>query len=356
MKERILFCLLFISLFQACDWLPQSEKETKAKTNQSFTAQMPVIASPATLDTLTLYLYANGSVQTSQKANLINEVSGKISEILVQENQSVKKGELLAKIEVNEQLIEYKRLQLEKEKAMNELAAWQVIDPTIDEDLLQMRTGLQEIDISLQKLQLQIDKASIIAPFSGTITSLDYKPGMYISTGKIFATLYDLQTLFLDVRVLESEISQVKVGQQVIIRFPAQAEKTYNGKVESIAPFIEQNSRTCQVRVALSNDGSLRAGMYAEVKIAVEKYPNKILVSKDALLIRDGKKLLFVAEEGKAKWQYVQTGLKNKYLLEITEGVSPQDAIIFQGHFSLSHDANIELQKTVPYEKFKRLF
>ncbi|MFO7896438.1 MAG: efflux RND transporter periplasmic adaptor subunit [Candidatus Cloacimonadales bacterium] len=356
MKEKLILCLLSICLIQACDWLPQSEKETKVKSAESFTAQMPVIASPATLDTLTLYLYANGSLRSSQRADLINEVSGKISEIFVEENQMVEKGELLAKIEVSEQLIERKRLQLEKEKAQNELAAWQTIEPTIDQELLQLRTGLQEIEISLEKLQLQIDKASIKAPVSGTITELDYKPGMYISTGNKFATLYDLQTLFIDVRVLESEISKVSSGQQAGIRFPAQAEKIYSGKVKSIAPFIEQNSRTCQVRVAISNDGSLRAGMYAEVKIAVEKYPNKILVNKDALLIRDGKKLLFVAEAGKAKWQYVETGLQNKYLLEITKGVSPQDAIIFQGHFSLSHDANIQLQSTVPYEDFKRSF
>ncbi len=63
-----------------------------------------------------------------------------------------------------------------------------------------------------------------------------------------------------------------------------------------------------------------------------------------------------MAESEKAMWQYVKTGLENKYLLEITEGINPEQLIIINGHFSLSHDANIEVKETVPYEDFESAF
>ena len=62
---------------------------------------------------------------------------------------------------------------------------------------------------------------------------------------------------------------------------------------------------------------------------------------RDAVLVRDDRKLLFVREGGLAKWRYVKTGLENDDFIEITEGVSEGEELIVAGHFNLAHDAKI---------------
>jgi RND family efflux transporter MFP subunit len=356
MKNKVLLILVILLLLQGCNWKSKQDEESKSESTGSFTAKMPVTVSPSKLDTLTVYIYATGTLKVARKAEIVSEISGKIAEIFVEEHEVLKENDIIARVDISEQLWEQKRLNLEREKAQKELSAWKTIDSSIDDEQLEIRTGLKDIEISLEKLQLQIEKASIKAPFAGTISEFDLEKGMFVSSGTKICSLYDLGNLVIDVRILESEISKIKVGQPVVIQFPARKNKLYYGKVESIAPFIAQNSRTCEVRVKLHNDGVLREGMYAEVKIGVENHKERILIVKEALLIRDGKKLVFVAESEKAKWQYVKTGLENKYLLEITEGINPKQLIIINGHFSLSHDANIEVKETVSYEDFESAF
>ena len=96
--------------------------------------------------------------------------------------------------------------------------------------------------------------------------------------------------------------------------------------------------------------------MFAEIKIAAEQYKDRIMVYKDALLIRDGKKLVFAVEGDKAKWQYVQTGESNEKFIEIIEGVKQDQDIVIDGNFSLSHDASVEVEKTISFEEINEQF
>lgn len=348
--------MMFAFVLTGCDWKFWQEDTATPEAPGTFAAKMPVVVSPAKLDTLTIFIYASGTLFASRKADILSETSGRISEVFIEEDRIVNEDEVIAQIDIDELFLEEKRLNLEKDKALGELSAWKAMDDSIDEEQLKIRTGLKEIEIELEKLRLQIERAQIKAPFTGTITDFNLEKGMYVSTGSKIASIYDLRNLNVDVRILESEITRIEIGQPAVIQFPGRKGKLYYGRIESIAPFIDRSSRTCRVRVRLVNDGYLREGMYAEVKIGTKRHADKILIPKDALLVRDGRKLVFAAEEGKAKWQYVETGLENNALLEITDGVLPDQQIIIDGHFSLSHDANIEVTEVIPYEKFRDRF
>jgi multidrug efflux pump subunit AcrA (membrane-fusion protein) len=87
--------------------------------------------------------------------------------------------------------------------------------------------------------------------------------------------------------------------------------------------------------------------MHAEVEIAADVYKDRLLVPQDAVLVRGGRKLVFVVENGLAKWRYVEIGLENERFAEIlpsTEpgwGVQAGEQVIVEGHFTLAHDAKV---------------
>ncbi|KAB2847904.1 MAG: hypothetical protein F9K42_09585 [Ignavibacterium sp.] len=82
--------------------------------------------------------------------------------------------------------------------------------------------------------------------------------------------------------------------------------------------------------------------MFASVKIETDILKNRVIIPKEALLVRDKRDLVFVVQNNLAKWQYVNIGQQNDEYIEILNGVSPGDSVIVEGHFNLAHDSNIK--------------
>jgi hypothetical protein len=88
--------------------------------------------------------------------------------------------------------------------------------------------------------------------------------------------------------------------------------------------------------------------MFSTVKLETDILTNRLLVPKEALLVRDQRTLVFVAKSGLAKWQYVDGGEENEQYLEIKSGIAVGDTVIVAGHYTLAHDARIRPQMSPP--------
>jgi HlyD family secretion protein len=101
---------------------------------------------------------------------------------------------------------------------------------------------------------------------------------------------------------------------------------------------------TGRVTVAIPNpSGRLVAGLYATVRLETARLADRLVVPADAVLVRQGRDLVFVVEAGRAQWTYVEVGARSGDVVEITDGISPGDTIAVDGHFALAHDAPVEV-------------
>ena len=137
------------------------------------------------------------------------------------------------------------------------------------------------------------------------------------------------------------------------LRFSAYPNRIFKGEVKSISPIVNPEDKTCKVFIDAPNpDENIKPGMHAEVEIVSDIYEKRLLVPQEAILHRGGRKLVFVHEDGLAKWRYVQTGLENEDYAEILpaerqgEGVTEGEQVLIEGHFTLAHDANIKIMET----------
>jgi len=136
----------------------------------------------------------------------------------------------------------------------------------------------------------------------------------------------------------------MKVGHEAALRFSAYPSKVFKGHVEAISPVINPEDRTCTVHILVDNpEEEVKPGMHAEVEIAADIYKDRLLVPQEAVLVRGGRKLVFVVEEGLAKWRYVEVGLENEDYAEVLDGVKEGEAVIVEGHFTLAHDAKVQV-------------
>lgn len=356
--KKVLLAFVILVLLSSCKFPNILKKKESDKSNlgKEYNITVPVTVSKSTKTTLVKYIKTSGTAEALSKTDVISQASGTIDNIYLNDNEFVKENSKIMEIDKSNILVDIKQSKLEYDKAKSEYKAWKNLNNGLSDKQLKLQTGLTQKELQLEKLQIALEKSTITAPFSGIVYDMNLVKGKYVSAGQKLFSIINNDEMIIRVNVLESEINRIKIGSDVIVKFSAITEKLYKGKVISVSPSINQNTHSCEVKINLINDGKIKDGMYAEVKISAEKYPEKILVYKDAILVRDGKKLVFAVENNKAKWQYVKTGVENEYFVEITNGVKENQDIVIKGNFSLSHDAKVKIIKRVEYKKLAEKF
>jgi len=169
-----------------------------------------------------------------------------------------------------------------------------------------VKDGPDEGDVSAAQARVDAARASlelaeIKAPFAGTITFVDIKPGDQVAPGTLAFGLADLTRLLVDVEVSEVDIDRVKVGQEVTLTFDAIPEKTYQGLVHEVGQIgtALQGVVSFEVEVEVLNpDSSIKPGMTAAVNIVVSQIENVLLVPNRAVRVQDGQRVVFVMRDG----------------------------------------------------------
>lgn len=382
----------------------ESSSDAVSETEKVAETPIPVKVDKARIGELVISLKSPGEAVTNRMITVKSEVQGVIKTLNVEEGQHVKQGDLLVELDDRQFRLELERAQADRLSKLSELllekqfegtentmdsselgkiqkaktdyeriqelhrkgmisdseyeAAYTVYELTLIEsggkkdEIRSASRGLTQAEIAVKTAQMNVEKTKIKAPFSGIITDIQVSPQEHITAGRDLFILVNISRIQVHATVLESEIGKMKEGREVILRFSAYPNKTFNGKVKSISPIVNPEDKTCKVVIDVANpEEEIKPGMHAEVEIAAEIYNDRLLVPQEAVLDRGGRKLAFVVEEGLAKWRYVQVGLENDEFAEILpseregEGIKDGETVIVDGHFTLAHDAKVTIEK-----------
>lgn len=361
-------------------------------------ASLPVKVTDAHRGDLIITLKSPGEAVTSMNIVVKAAVGGLIEKLNVEESQHVKRGELLAELDDTEyrlnlerqeaarlkvlsdylvekrfsdkgelsvavdekgvqeakdayekerqQYREGKISQEEYEKASKNYEMVLIESGKMKEEVLAAAKNLTQNEIAVKEAQLTLEKTKVRAPFSGIVFDIQVSPHERVSAGTELFTLVNIDRIYVQARVLESEIGKMRVGREVDLKFSAYPGKIFKGKVKAISPVVNPDDRTCKVTIDVANpEEEIKPGMHAEVEIAAEIYEDRLLIPQDAVLVRMGRKLAFVVEEGIAKWRYIEVGIENEDYAEVLDGVKEGETVIIEGHFTLAHDANVRIEK-----------
>lgn len=212
------------------------------------------------------------------------------------------------------------------------------------EEIMASSKGLTQAEAEVEIARLEVDKTRTRAPFAGIVTNVRVSAREHVSAFQEICTVVDPGRIRLLAKVLESDIGKIAPGGSVDLRFSAFPEETFRGIVRSLGPLIDPADRTCSVYIDVDNSsGKIKPGMHAEVETVAEVYRRTLLVPQQAVLVRGGRTMLFVVEDGTAKWRYVKIGHENEKTAEVLEGLGPGELVITEGHFALAHDARVRV-------------
>lgn len=306
-------------------------------------------ADPATVATvrpsrgeIVRYVALPGSLRPNQQVTLQARVAGFIKSIAVDRGDRVKAGQSLAEIEVPELLaerakhiaeakvaeIENRRLEAVREKAPD-LVTPQTRDAA---------TGRWEIArAQLEMAETLLRYATVTAPFAGVVTARFVDPGAFVPAGSggsssSLLTLADTSVLRAQVQVPEAEAILVQVGQPVRISVEGLAGQIFTTTVSRHSDSLEDATRALWVEADLPNtQGRLRPGMYATIRIGVEKHPAALLVPAEALMVERNATFVFLVEGNRSKKTPVKIGFQDGPNAEILSGITDGAAIISPG-------------------------
>lgn len=292
-------------------------------------------------------LAVTGSIEANEQVEIRGQVSGLIRSITFKEGSSVKKGQVLLKIDDAEL-----RAQLAQAKTRQTLAgenadrAGQLFKKeAISREEFDIATAdYKTLQSQTQLIQAQLAKTTINAPFSGRIGLRNVSVGGYLTPETIVANLVSTDPVKIAFSVPEKYASQVKINTKLTFTV-AGSSKKYTATLYAIEPAIEATTRTLQLRARAANpNGELLPGSFANIDFPLESIPDALLVPTQAIIpIQNGKKV-FVAKNGKAQEVKVEATTRTEKDILITSGLQAGDTVLTTGIMTLKQDAPVKVR------------
>lgn len=306
--------------------------------------------------TLTLTVEASGDAEAWRRALLTTEVGGRLDRVPVRESDRVAAGAVVAVLDASAQQLALEEARTSVREAEARYRERRLFDDDLPADVrrdrdsaVRLHSGLERADIQLRRARLDVERTRIRAPFDGRVASIEVVPGQQVTAGSALMTVLDLDPIRVQVHVLESDLANLVPGGRAEVSFAAFPDEAFHGRIETINPVVDPQTRSARVTVRLPNPADrVLPGMYARVSLASRQLADRIIVPRHAILERDGRSLVFVHEDGRARWRYVTTGPSNGGHVEIvddggTDGVAPGEIVLTDGHHALTHGARIRL-------------
>lgn len=204
---------------------------------------------------------------------------------------------------------------------------------TTDEVPVSSVTSITEARLALDSAKAGLDATELIAPISGTVTSIELNVGEDVGTAAVIAISNLNQPYTIDAYLDETDWDTAKVGYAATVTFDLLPDKNYTGKVTQVYPVLDDSSGTSMVHILVQLDEpvnvDLPAGVTASVDIVGGEALGAVLVPTSALKeVEQDKYIVYIMKNGEPVEQEVEIGLQDILYAEVKSGVQKGDVVL----------------------------
>jgi RND family efflux transporter MFP subunit len=204
--------------------------------------------------------------------------------------------------------------------------------------LIDARYSFDNAKISLAKLKVR-------APFNGVIVNLPhYTSNQWVEANTEVATLMDYSSLYAELTLPGKEMDRIQQNQNVIVSNYSQEKQKLEGKVTQISPALDPTSRMFKIKIEASNPNLLiKPGVFVRADIIVQEKADVIVIPKDIILDRRGRKTVYIVQRGIAQERRLELGIETSDTVEVTQGLNPDDSLIIEGFETLRNRSRVKV-------------
>nr|WP_136250412.1 efflux RND transporter periplasmic adaptor subunit [Ningiella ruwaisensis] len=342
--------LTSFSALSACVLLSALLLANSASANSA--NPVPVFVAQAVNQNLNDEIEALGSLQANENVNLTSTVTERVIQVNFDDNQSVKKGDLLAVMDFAQEEAELAEEQSRLDEAKRQINR---LRPLVEEGVASSSAlDVQEREVNtararIKAIESRINERRIIAPFDGVVGIRNISVGALVQPGTLITTIDDISVMKLDFSIPEVYLSALERGISVRATSSAYPGRVFTGTITSIDSRVDPVTRAVLSRALIDNEeGLLKAGMLMQVVLKAN--PRKALVvPEEALIVLGNKKYVMRVEEDAngeviAKRTQVELGLRLKGEIEIISGLEEGERVVTHGTLRISDGAKVSVR------------
>ena len=184
----------------------------------------------------------------------------------------------------------------------------------------------------------------ILAPRSGIVTHKDVLEGAYIGSGQHLYRIADLSVVWIYADVYEYEMPWISKGQRAEVSLSYLPGGQFEGKVDYIFPFMNEKTRTVQVRMIFDNaDGALKPDMYADVVIRPEVGREGVVIPAQAVIHSGTRRIVVMAHgDGRFEPREIHIGVETEDGYEVLRGLNSGEEIVTAAQFLIDSESNLK--------------
>lgn len=328
----------------------ERELESLGETTQN-RVRTPVVLKKIEKQPFDHYVSVNGSVEAVREAMISPETNGQIRKIYVEKGQTVRQGDLLARLNtavIENNMEELKTsLQLAQTVYTRQKRLWeQEIGSEIQ--FLEARNHYESLQSRLKSLESQLEMAVMRAPFDGVVDEIFAKEGELAMPGTWVMQILNLRELYVNADISESLMPRIDPADKVILRFNTFPDYEEKVRVHRLGNVINPENRTFRLQLKIPNrTGQFKPNMVANVNIRTHHTESALVVP--SILIKQDVQghFVYIARENQAgeltaHKVYVERGLSGEGKTVIVSGLQVGDMLIEQGHNRVNDGALVK--------------
>jgi multidrug efflux system membrane fusion protein len=301
-------------------------------------------------------LTAVGDLAAVHQVNVTSDVSGRITDIMFTPGATVKAGSPLVQLfDAPDQgdLASFKAQAIVGQQSLDRaktLAARQ-FGPQSTVDTAQ--AAYDQASAGIAKTQAIISQKLVRAPFDGVLGVRHVEVGQFLTAGTMIVTLTDLSQIYANFTTTEKESARLKDGQTVRVMVDAYPGKVFEGKITTVEPQINTDTRNIRVQATIDNpDRVLKPGMFATTTVVLPDKESVVTVPETAVDYTLYGDSVFQIVEKKADdgttslaavRTFVRTGDRIEGRAVITSGLKPGDRVVAVGQLKLQSGAAVAI-------------
>ncbi len=349
MKTKyIVYSLLIIGIISFIAYrIIQNKEESSAGEKKGGQTTATVTGMVATPEKFADNLSLSGTLEANEQVEIRSEINGVVEVINFEEGAQISKGQVLLRVndmEMRAQLSKVgtaQQLASENERRAKLLLEKQAIS---QEEYDIASADFKSSKAESQLISAQLGKATIRAPFAGTIGLRYISKGTYVTPATPIATLVNTKQLKITFSIPEKYASRMKLDSELTFTVSGSKEE-YKAKIYAIEPMVDLATRTLKMRAIAENpEGKLYPGNFANVILPLETVDDALMVPTESLIPVQNGKMIFISKAGKAKQIKVETGSRTDSSVRVISGLKAGDTILTSGVMSLKDGSPVKVK------------
>jgi RND family efflux transporter MFP subunit len=297
---------------------------------------------------LARWLPVSGTLQPVRQAIVKAKVAGDVRQVNVREGESVRAGQVLARIDTTDLesklidrvgALESAKAQLalaEKTRSMNvrllndKFISQNAFD-SAESSYNVARGNVKSMEAQLQLARNALKDADAVSPLSGIVAKRHVQPGEKVSPDSTIVTLVDLRQMVLEAAVPAADIPSVSIGQRARFKVGGFGGREFDGEVQRINPITADGSRAIMVYIAVPNPNqALKGGMFAQGALTLDNGSPVLAVPQRAVHEDAGAAYVYTLRDDKIARTPVKVGpaMPGSAFVEVRAGLAAGDSVI----------------------------